>query len=102
MGNFQIVLKSLRAAKNLTQDELARNLKLSRSAIGMYEKGSREPDYEILELIADFFNVDIDYLLEKTTKTTLIPTSTKPPKIIEHYNQLNDIGKTKPQNVLRN
>lgn len=55
MGNFQIVLKSLRAAKNLTQDELARNLKLSRSAIGMYEKGSREPDYEILELIADFF-----------------------------------------------
>lgn len=93
MGNFQTVLKSLRTAKSLTQEELAKGLKLSRSAIGMYEKGSREPDYETLELIADYFNVDTDYLLGRTNKTTLIPESMKSPKIMDYYNQLNDIGK---------
>ena len=55
MGDFKSVLKILRKSNNLTQDMLAKKLGLSRSAIGMYEKGSREPDYEILEKIADFF-----------------------------------------------
>lgn len=75
MGSFQNVLKSLRKAQGLTQDELAKILKISRSTVGMYENGSREPDYETLESIADFFNVDIDYLLGRTNKTTLIPES---------------------------
>ena len=39
----------------------------------MYETGAREPDFETLEIIADFFNVDTDYLLGRTNKTTLIP-----------------------------
>ena len=38
MGNFQNILKTLRKAKGLTQDELARKLEISRSTIGMYEK----------------------------------------------------------------
>ena len=72
MGNFYKVLKSLRAADGMTQDELAQVLKISRSTVGMYEKGDREPDYETLESIADYFNVDIDYLLGRTNKTTRI------------------------------
>lgn len=76
MGSFQSVLKSLRKSFGLTQDELANKLDVSRSTIGMYENGSREPDYETLETIADFFNVDTDYLLGRTTKTTVLP---------EHY-----------------
>lgn len=76
MGKFQNVLKSLRTSHGLTQDELSKSLKISRSTIGMYEKGAREPDFETLELIADFFNVDTDYLLGRTDKTTFIPQST--------------------------
>lgn len=72
MGNFYKVLKSLRTANGMTQDELAQVLKISRSTVGMYEKGDREPDYETLESIADYFNVDIDYLLGRTNKTTRI------------------------------
>ncbi len=75
MGKFQNILKSLRVAKGLTQDELSKQLNISRSTIGMYEKGAREPDFEILELIADYFNVDTDYLLGRTVKTTYIPSS---------------------------
>lgn len=75
MGIFQNILKSLRNTQGLTQEELAKQLKISRSTIGMYENGAREPDFETLELIADYFNVDIDYLLGRTTKTTYIPQS---------------------------
>lgn len=73
MGQFQNILKLLRTSKGITQNELATHLKISRSTIGMYESGSREPDFETLELIADYFNVDIDYLLGRTSKTTYIP-----------------------------
>lgn len=50
-----------------------RKIGISRSTIGMYETGAREPDFETLEKIADFFNVDIDYLLGRTDKTTILP-----------------------------
>ena len=82
MGNFQSVLKSLRKSNNLTQEDLAKALKVSRSTIGMYENGSRETDYETLEAIADYFNVDIDYLLGRTLKTTKI---IKPTTIAAHF-----------------
>lgn len=77
MGNFNKILKSLRTSKGMTQDELAKILKISRSTVGMYEKGDREPDYETLESIADFFNVSIDYLLgrENTTIRLVNPTT---------------------------
>lgn len=75
MGEFNKVLKSLRQSMGITQEDLAKTLNISRSAVGMYEKGDREPDYETLELIADYFNVDIDYLLGRTRKTTFVPNT---------------------------
>lgn len=73
MGNFQNIFKQLRLSSGLTQVEMAEKIGISRSTIGMYETGAREPDFETLEKIADFFNVDIDYLLGRTEKTTLLP-----------------------------
>ena len=56
MGEFAKRLKNLRLNKHLTQDELAPELGISRSTLGMYETGKREPECETLETIADFFN----------------------------------------------
>lgn len=75
MGDFQNIFKRLRNSCGLTQAEIAEKLGISRSTIGMYETGAREPDFDTLEKIADFFNVDIDYLLGRTAKTTLLPES---------------------------
>lgn len=75
MGEFKNVFKALREATGLTQSQMAEQLGISRSTIGMYETGAREPDFETLEKIADFFNVDIDYLIGRTNKTTLLPQS---------------------------
>ena len=68
MAQFDKILKLLRNEKNMSQQELADALGISKSSINMYERGERQPNFEVLEAIADFFNVDIDYLLGRTTK----------------------------------
>ena len=72
MAQFDRILKLLRTEKIMSQQELADALGISKSSINMYERGERQPNFEVLETIADFFNVDIDYLLGRTTKTTKI------------------------------
>ena len=62
---FKDRLKELRCSRNLTQMKLAEDLGIAKSTISMYENGKREPDYETLELIADYFNVNIGSLLTK-------------------------------------
>ena len=63
MHEFCNILRELRLSRQLTQDELSSKLGISKSTISMYENGNREPDFETLEAIADFFNVDMNFLL---------------------------------------
>jgi len=63
--------KTLRLEKNLTQAELAKILSIGESTISFYESDKREPDYETLQKIADFFNVSVDYLLGRTNKRNI-------------------------------
>lgn len=63
MSTFNVRLKELRKGRHLSQRELADKLHISKSAVSMYEGGQREPDHGTLEMIADYFNVDMDYLL---------------------------------------
>lgn len=67
MNNLSYNLMELRKISGFTQKELAERLGISRSSIGNYEKGIRRPDYETLEKIADFFNVEMWQLLGKDT-----------------------------------
>lgn len=86
MANFSDRIKSLRVERGITQEQLAAMLKVSRSTIGMYESGKREPDFETSEAIADIFNVDMDYLTGRSdiqrkhpiTPSTFIPTGFSP------------------------
>ena len=61
--NFANTLKDLRELHNVTQEELAEYLKVSRPTIAGYETKHRQPDYERLVKIAEFFQVSIDYLI---------------------------------------
>lgn len=60
---FAEVLKSLREKNHMTQTDLAKHTNLARSTIAGYEKKYRQPSYEILIMLADFFHVSIDYLI---------------------------------------
>lgn len=73
MGSFAQVFKDLRTKSKLTQQEMADKLNISRSSVGMYESGEREPSFELLEQIADYFNVDMNYLLGKSELSEHIP-----------------------------
>lgn len=59
---FGTILKNLREEINLSQQELADRLNVTRQTVSNYETNKRLPNKEMFEVIADFFNVDMDYL----------------------------------------
>ncbi len=56
-------IAALRRQANLSQSELAEHLRISPSAVGMYEQGRREPSVDTLVSMARIFRVSLDYLL---------------------------------------
>ena len=89
MASFATVIKQLRKERGLTQDQLAALLGVSRSTIGMYETGSREPDFETSEAIADVFNVDMDYLMGRSNVERQFPVTA--PTIPSGFDPLPDM-----------
>ena len=89
------MLTYLRKRKGLSQQELANTLKISRSAIGMYETGKREPDLETLEVFADFYNVDMNTLTGKAPvkkQTNKLP-DTAVPVAFSHLKRIPILGR---------
>ena len=92
MPKFNEQLKMLRREAGISQQEFANRIGISKSSVNMYERGEREPGLETLETIADYFHVDMDFLLGKS----------------EHRNKfawLNDLDDSKesftlPQNIM--
>ncbi|WP_432664528.1 helix-turn-helix transcriptional regulator [Wukongibacter baidiensis] len=63
---FGKILKNLREEKDLKQKDIAKVLGVTDRAVGHYESGARRPSQDILEMLADYFNVSVDYLLGRT------------------------------------
>ena len=59
-------LRELREKKKISQLQLALVLNMNQNSISRYENGQRESDYETLIAFAEYFDVSIDYLLERT------------------------------------
>lgn len=59
-------LKEIRKSKGLSQLKLAMDLNTNQNTISRYETGEREPSINELIKIADYFNISVDYLLERT------------------------------------
>ncbi|WP_217609020.1 helix-turn-helix domain-containing protein [Bacillus sp. GbtcB10] len=60
---FKDRLIQLRKNKKLTQEQMAEKIGIHRGTYANYERGHRQPDYDTLLKIADFFEVSVDYLL---------------------------------------
>ena len=58
-------IKKLREKKSITQEKLANYLRVTPQAISRWESETGYPDIELLPLIADFFDVTIDELLDR-------------------------------------
>lgn len=67
MPDFKTVFHHLRTEYGFNQEQIAQKLNVSKSSIAMWETGNRKPTPEKYEEIADFFNVDMDYLFGRST-----------------------------------
>ena len=91
-------LKYLRKLENITQQQLATALGIAKSTISMYENGQREPDFETLEAISDYFNVDLRTFFpseEKSSKTGSVDPSPDEVRLLSLYRELNEEGREK-------
>lgn len=78
-------IRELRKEKNLTQQELATALNLTRASICQYELNKQRPSNAVIKSIAMYFNVSIDYLMELSDDRT-------PPASIQEEAQEHILG----------
>ncbi|MBQ2904320.1 MAG: helix-turn-helix transcriptional regulator [Clostridia bacterium] len=65
-------LKEIRVDRGISQLKLALDLNMNQNSISRYENGLREADYQTLIAFADYFQVSLDYLLERTDKPDFV------------------------------
>lgn len=63
-------LKELRISRSLTQKEIADSVGMAPVAYQRYEYGTREPAYQKLIALADYFDVSLDYLVGRSDDPT--------------------------------
>ena len=92
-------LKKLRTDYGLTQSEVANRLQISNDAYSLYELGKRQMNYQTLHLLADMYNVSIDYLLGRDS-SGLVQLNREETNIINQYRQLDERAKETLKNYL--
>lgn len=68
-------LKEIREDKDLKQTDIAKLLKISQAQYNRYEKGINEISMEKINILSEFYNTSIDYLLYKTDVRKPYPKS---------------------------
>lgn len=92
--NTQLIadyLKRLRREHDLTQEDLAEELHISRQAVSRWETGSALPDSEVLLQLSKLYRLSINEILEPDI----------PDQVIESFEQLTEISETELKNILR-
>lgn len=84
---FGDILRHLIEENNLTQRQLGLELNIAPTTIGNYVRNIREPDYETLKIIAAYFNVSTDYLLDRNRDSGSSPEEDL---LLNLYRGLND------------
>lgn len=67
-------IKTMRMSRNMTQAELASQLNVAKSTVGMWENGYREPDLDTIEALADLFNVPMSALIGGASAGSVSPS----------------------------
>lgn len=88
---FSKRLEQLRYEKELTQQQMADILGITRQAYGNYENGKREPDFITIKKLASFFGVSLDYLLGDSDIRKTSEQHSKSLKEESHYTTNNNL-----------
>lgn len=87
MDNIKNKIKELRISKNLTQQQLADELHVTKQAISKWEKGKSVPDIASVESMSEFFGVSVDYLINDNIEAAKSDTATGTQ--FKYFNKLN-------------
>ena len=71
-------LKELRKEKGITQKQFSEIFQVASGTIAMWEIGKRQPDIQMIDRIASYFDVSVDYLLGKTDIKNPLPRNMYP------------------------
>ena len=83
-------IAQLRKQAGLLQEELASVLKVHQSAVSQWETDRTRPDTEILQAIADHFQVSVDYVLGRTEERMPKPVRAVVNRVMEAVEDLSD------------
>ena len=69
-------IKQLRKKKGISQSELAELIGVKNNTVSTWERGTRKPDFEALNLLSNYFEVSFEYILGSSDKeeTRVKPT----------------------------
>ena len=111
---FSERLKQLRKEKGLTQIEFAKAIGVSGGTVAMWETGKRRPSFEMLNVLTDFFDRSLDYILgtsdvpypEKLTESQIETLGNwmiqeEYEDVIRKYSLLDEFGQKAVDGVLR-
>ncbi|MFO6495008.1 MULTISPECIES: HTH-type transcriptional regulator Xre [unclassified Bacillus (in: firmicutes)] len=91
-------LKTLRGKR--TQEEVAKQIGVSRARYSHYENGRSEPDYETLKKLADYYKVTIDYLLTGAEKKEPLQDSLDDPDLQIAYRDMREFSPESRQQAI--
>ena len=70
-------IKQLRKKKGISQSELAALIGVKNNTVSTWERGTRKPDFEALDLLSDYFEVSFEYILGSSNKEEAIVKPTQ-------------------------
>ncbi len=97
---FKLRLKDLREEKGVSQQQLANALNISQGSVGNWESGIREPNFETVKKIADYFGVSTDYLLGREDNPTQSTDQQLEGIDFALYGEIKDLTEEEKQDIL--
>ena len=97
---FSIKLKEIRESKGLSQKQLANSLDVSQGSVGNWESGIRQPNFDMLKKIADFFGISTDYFFGESENRFADEKKTNP-AILNEISSLNEKEKEEVMSFIK-
>lgn len=96
-------LQEIRKNKGKIQQEIADNINVARSTYACYESGTREPDFQTIVKLADYYDISLDELFGRihSKRTPQISLTDDELDLIKKYRALDEDGKGAVKNTLK-
>lgn len=91
--DFSNRISALRKSKHINLTEFAAIFGVDRTTVGKWEKGINYPTVEMLDKLADFFDISIDDLLGRDPAIEKYKRDEQNVKLLAYYSKLNDLGR---------